>query len=1037
MTASNSFSFNNSINLQPQSADPSNPTTGQLQIADGTVRTAGLWNYNGAEWILVGSVDTTDAADILTKKAIESASGDFTIKGNSYLVDPSKSAFPTTSQTFVDANVTTGTDTITVTGHGFHLGLPVQLTTSGTLPAGLALATTYYVISMTVDTFKLASSYANALVPTPVDITAAAGGGTHTIVIQNNSTFSILASGSDALLTNDNANAVFALDVATGAIVRKGDFVGFSQSIPAAFRNNNLGITFNYRTYIASGSTSDNDWRFYAFDHTNRLITTNNDTTGAFTAGTSMVVTSSASFAVGDRVLVQQSNGSDWKDTHVTAIADGTHLTFADAVSITKNDLIIRGCLTDVTSSAIKAYDSNTNKDGSVYKTFIQIPATCTSIDLVWQNNNSNTNSKFFFDNILVSADPYKKFNTFQQSDWAAYTPTLSAGWGTTTAVSFLWKKTGDTCFVKGTFICGTVAGSLGTITLPNSFSIDSAKVQLVNTSGNPGPIIGWAVKGTANDHAGIVTAVTTSTTLVYLAGNLGGTTRLTPTNVSTVFPSSTQTSVEFSFPILNSPSVLSIITESVDSVGAAPTTFTPTGSWVSNTVYTGTWRRVFDFMELDIKVATGGAPTSASLTINIPSGYIIDTSKLIDITQSVAEIDGTVSIRDVSADNFIGLVRYDTTTSIGIFKDDGDGTVSAVTQAAPMTFASGDFIVIKCRVPIAGWSATNKPLLAFPTTTVGGNSEEYFADTRTGVGATNTKVPYYTNVNRNTIANLGTISNGSTNGWSFTATTRCKYHISAWDNFSTAQSMGIDYYPSGASTQYTTAIQTITAANRIGIDVTSAANLETFVTARGVMNPGDVIGPHFGTTTTAGTGTAGIRLTVEPEIGQSNQAAIISSPSIKVSSTATTNLTTSGGWSSDITLNTMSGDIAACGASLASNQITLPAGQYELDFTAPFFNITAGQPIKLALKIKNVTDANDVSGFFAYAEVDAGSLANDKDSSRIHGIYIFWLGKTTAISIQGTVAGGSGGVTLGGSGTIALSGYSEEYYQLIIRKKK
>lgn len=62
------------------------------------------------------------------------------------------------------------------------LGRAVTVSNSGgALPAGLSAATTYYLISVTPNTvFKLASSYANAVAGTAVDITDA-GTGTHTI----------------------------------------------------------------------------------------------------------------------------------------------------------------------------------------------------------------------------------------------------------------------------------------------------------------------------------------------------------------------------------------------------------------------------------------------------------------------------------------------------------------------------------------------------------------------------------------------------------------------------------------------------------------------------------------------------------------------------------------------------------------------------------------------------------------------------------------------------------------------------------------
>ncbi len=59
-------------------------------------------------------------------------------------------------------------------------GTRVRLTTTTTLPAGLATATDYYVIRMSDTTFELASSYANAIAGTQINITDA-GTGTHTV----------------------------------------------------------------------------------------------------------------------------------------------------------------------------------------------------------------------------------------------------------------------------------------------------------------------------------------------------------------------------------------------------------------------------------------------------------------------------------------------------------------------------------------------------------------------------------------------------------------------------------------------------------------------------------------------------------------------------------------------------------------------------------------------------------------------------------------------------------------------------------------
>ena len=86
-----------------------------------------------------------------------------------------------------------GTDLITVStaftytqGNSTYTGTgrAVTLTTTGTLPAGLATSTTYFLIYVSNTTYQLASSFANSQSATAINITDA-GTGTHTITPVN------------------------------------------------------------------------------------------------------------------------------------------------------------------------------------------------------------------------------------------------------------------------------------------------------------------------------------------------------------------------------------------------------------------------------------------------------------------------------------------------------------------------------------------------------------------------------------------------------------------------------------------------------------------------------------------------------------------------------------------------------------------------------------------------------------------------------------------------------------------------------------
>lgn len=87
----------------------------------------------------------------------------------------------TVFKTFIDANVNTGTEVLTITTHGFSTGDRVQLSTTGALPTGLSSLTDYYVISTGASTLQLSATLSGAFAASAVNITAAAGGGTHTV----------------------------------------------------------------------------------------------------------------------------------------------------------------------------------------------------------------------------------------------------------------------------------------------------------------------------------------------------------------------------------------------------------------------------------------------------------------------------------------------------------------------------------------------------------------------------------------------------------------------------------------------------------------------------------------------------------------------------------------------------------------------------------------------------------------------------------------------------------------------------------------
>jgi hypothetical protein len=70
-------------------------------------------------------------------------------------------------------------NSVTIPTHGFFDGLKGQLTTTGTLPAGVTTATDYFIIVVDANTVQFAASLADALAGTAIDITDE-GSGVHT-----------------------------------------------------------------------------------------------------------------------------------------------------------------------------------------------------------------------------------------------------------------------------------------------------------------------------------------------------------------------------------------------------------------------------------------------------------------------------------------------------------------------------------------------------------------------------------------------------------------------------------------------------------------------------------------------------------------------------------------------------------------------------------------------------------------------------------------------------------------------------------------
>lgn len=214
---------------------------------------------------------------------------------------------------------------------------------------------------------------------------------------------------------------------------------------------------------------------------------------------------------------------------------------------------------------------------------------------------------------------------------------------------------------------------------------------------------------------------------------------------------------------------------EQVSSYGPIITdwkSFTPTGSWVTNTTYTGYYRRVGDTLEVQTKISLSGAPNAAALTINLPSGLTIDTAKLASNSGTSTDSFGKIYYFDSGVSSYIGELAYSSITSVGARYLDDSGTNIAVpadiSSTAPHTWGASDFLVARYSVPIVGWSSN------VALSSDAGDGREVVVS---AVGATATVTGTLSDLTWTTTSKDNT---GSFNGTTFTAPVSGEYRVSA-----------------------------------------------------------------------------------------------------------------------------------------------------------------------------------------------------------------------------------------------------------------
>jgi hypothetical protein len=215
-----------------------------------------------------------------------------------------------------------------------------------------------------------------------------------------------------------------------------------------------------------------------------------------------------------------------------------------------------------------------------------------------------------------------------------------------------------------------------------------------------------------------------------------------------------------------------------VDTIEVSPSTYvygtpitdwvawTPTGSWTTNTTYTGLKRQVGDNYEYQVKVATSGAPTATGLTITTQE--TIDVGKLIQ-GGSAFEYVGSGAAND-SGTAYALLVAGASTNTVQLrYQSATSGATSQVTHTTPFTFGASDYVTVNFAVPILGKSSSVQMSDQTDTRVVAVNATK--SSNQTGINPNNSAVKI----------TIDSATNGDTHGMLNVANNRIVARVPGW----------------------------------------------------------------------------------------------------------------------------------------------------------------------------------------------------------------------------------------------------------------
>jgi hypothetical protein len=806
------------------------------------------------------------------------------------------------------------------------------------------------------------------------------------------------------------ANATLALETTAGDLIQSEKVFAYdaggdsSESwwyhekvIQPGYGGKNMVLQLQYFT---RNGADGNSFRFYARDASKPVFTSTSSADGSNTvAGTiawdaSLPSGEEAAATIGDRVVL-------WDTSNVI------HYRYITAVSVT--DKTSTGALTITYSGAdITAYNSkimligvmsdeldylpandmaaSTNNEAKVYRKQMQFPDKCTLFQFGFLCTDTDTDIELYYDDIALSANQFLQVSS--QSSVVEQALYSNCAIGTDSAYTRVVRyptKEFDTIEKYGTIENTAAYGWVFTATQPCMINISANVYKDLSTL----LWCGILKNGTALSTDIHTTAANSSLSsqVMAMSGDQSTGSVNEWANVSWGGPLvvGDKIRVGVSSPVaaeaalrvsLSVQSLVSsaILLNSQDEIFTDWVDYTPVwsvdgGTYTDNTEPSAflfksfKWRRNGSNMEITATIqynAVGANGTGSVYTLEIPSGYAVDTTQVhASATVDIGSQVGTL-LWNTNADMWLdGRVKVYDSTHLAFAWGGGTEQVSYrwVDPSYGFGGSSGLWsLSFQAVVPIQGWNSSFNPVLSMPLVEIGNNIEEYSVGGWTG---NYNYRSYTTNTpNINTISGLGTVRGGtSSQSWRFTASQSVKVTATAWYNYTTARWIGL--MAGSASSNVADSTIAVHESSMLSVRKTAAlvenSNDINSITASFLMEPGDIFEPSGDANTVTGTLDGGFSMTVEKNFSNTNMAHIIK-PAVcilkDIKGTTTDGGTSYADWSDGRReLNTVIGEswfvsgefngtfdpiVTGSNPGTDNCHFVLEKGHYELEWTTP-----------------------------------------------------------------------------------------------------